>query len=67
VTATLPLLTFTERIAMAWHEAGNHAADRLIAATRQNDDEAAGRWEREMARCDDQADMLRAMVRKGWL
>jgi hypothetical protein len=55
------------RIADAWHEAGNYAAGQLVAAVRQND---AGRerfWSAEMARCDDQSDLLRGMITKGWL
>jgi hypothetical protein len=55
------------RVADAWHEAGNFAAERLIAATRQGDEERADFWSAEMARCDDQADVIRALITKGWL
>jgi hypothetical protein len=59
--------SLADRMAEAWREAGNFAAGRLIAATRQNDDDRAEFWSREMARCDDQADLIRGMVGKGWL
>lgn len=62
-----PAMPFTERIALAWHEAGNFAAGRLVAATRQNDDDRATFWTEAMNRCDDQADLLEALMRKGWL
>jgi hypothetical protein len=55
------------RLADAWHEAGNFAANMLVAATRQGDDERADFWAAEMARCDDQSDLILALITKGWL
>lgn len=65
--ATVTRPSMVERLAVAFHGAGNYAAGRLVAAARQNDDKAARFWELEMARCDDQADILETLIREGRL